>query len=173
MIRALVLGGARCLGRDVEEASRLGGFDVVIACNMAAVEWLGRLDHFATWHPELLPHWTALRKKAGRPDAGAYWTVRGHRAPPGLPMYFVDNWGGSSGLLAAQVALEVADWAVLCGIPLDPEGEHFDRRGPWPDAMIHRKAWEAHRLDLVDRVRSMSGWTRELLGPVDSAFLGR
>lgn len=171
MIRALVLGGARCMWRDVEKARSLASFDLVIACNSAYRDWPGQVDHAVSFHAELLPHWTAVRQEAGRPDAGAFWTARGHVAPPGLPMRFVEQWGGSSGLLAAQVAMEVAERAVLCGIPLDPDDEHFDRRGPWPDAVIHRRAWEAHRFDLVDKVRSMSGWTRNLLGPVDDTFL--
>ena len=77
----------------------------------------------------------------------------------------VRPWGGSSGLLATRVA--VADLnspkVVLCGVPQDDRA-HFDRPGKWRHADSFVESWEAIVPRIRDRVRSMSGWTREVFG---------
>lgn len=166
MRSAVVLGGSSTVWSDLARAEELNGgpFEIVIAVNQAAVEYDGDLAAMCSFHAELLPHFADLRREAGRPDAGAFWTERGHYAPPGLPINFVEPWGGSSGLIAAQVGMLVADRVVLCGVPLEPSAEHFDRPGAWDDAIRHRKAWEDHADELRGKVRSMSGWTAAFLG---------
>ena len=54
---------------------------------------------------------------------------------------------------------------VLCGVPMDEQG-NVDGRENWAlkEVMIHREGWNKRYDLLKDRVRSMSGWTRELLG---------
>jgi hypothetical protein len=60
--------------------------------------------------------------------------------------------------------------AVLAGVPLDYRQGHFNKAAPWADGANYRKGWVDHVADMIN-VRSMSGWTRELLGAPDAAWL--
>jgi hypothetical protein len=81
----------------------------------------------------------------------------------------VINYGGTSGLFAAMVAVEYfKDEAILCGVPMDgwmnevtgkPGADYMDRTA--------RKAWKSQKSNLIGKVRSMSGWTKKLLNPDD------
>jgi hypothetical protein len=54
---------------------------------------------------------------------------------------------------------------ILCGCPLIGKN---DKAGSYE---TFRRGWEARRQELEDRVRSMSGWTREYLGAPDREWL--
>lgn len=164
MSTAVVLGGADCVWCDLDAAMRLGRIDVVVAVNHAGRDYRGRVDHWATFHPELLPTWIEARRALHLPDVSSFWSVTPRKGHPELPLSIVEDWGGSSGLIGAQVALMVASHVVLCGVPLDPDAAHFDKAGRWDEALRHRKTWERRAKSLDRRVRSMSGWTAELLG---------
>lgn len=173
MLRALVLGGATSLFDD-EAAARAMGFepDILVATNHAGRDREGPVDHWCSFHVELLPMWIAARRAAGRPDAGQLWGCHKRAAPEGLELRYAANWGGSSGLLAVTVALELgATHVVLAGVPLTREGEHYDKPGLWRDAGNYRGRWIHRATDMDGRVRSMSGWTAELLGKPDPAWL--
>lgn len=132
---------------------------------------MGRLDHWVTMHPELFPLWTEARRRAGHRPAGQLWHAR-HRvdAKPGsLP---IESWGGSSGLLCVALALHLGcDRVVLAGVPMDKMARHYDCAQPWMEARQYHPAWERHLPRMRDKVRSMSGWTRELLGAPDRGWL--
>lgn len=167
-MRALVLGSARTLEQDRTEALRLFKPDLIVACNHAARDHAGRVDHWATMHPELLPHWVEQRRAAGRPDVGCLWAPRHRMAKAdvgGLAINLTDSWGGSSGLLCVTVALEHgASHVVLAGVPMRKTDCHYDDPKHWLEARQYWPAWE-RSLDLMGgRVRSLSGWTAELLG---------
>lgn len=170
-MKALVLGGADCVWRDLRAALDMSTFDLVVAVNAAFRDFPGHVDHAVSYHSDLLPFWTEQRREAGLPGPGKYWSSEGQRHIIGVEMGFVPAWGGSSGLIGAQVGLEVADKVVLCGVPLDPDAAHFDKPGAWDEAVKHRAAWQDH-VDDLGRVRSMSGWTAELLGRATEEWLG-
>lgn len=79
-----------------------------------------------------------------------------------LPHQFVS---GSSGLFAVKVALIDLGYedVVLCGVPMTAT-PHFDDNVPWPEVDLFKLGWEQALPQIDGRVRSMSGWTRELLG---------
>lgn len=166
MTIALVLGGAQCLHEDIAAAQLLFKPDIIVAVKDIGITW-PKVDHWVTYHPERLPKELAERRKLGLPDPGQIWA---HRAPSksgiNLPIKEMSTKGGSSGLMGTEVALVVASKAVLCGIPLDPKQVHYKRpkKGGWPPATMYRLAWKAVHPKLKDRVRSMSGWTKEFLG---------
>lgn len=164
LVTAVVLGGAEGVWHDLEEIGQLADLDLVIAVNSAIAAYSGHIDHACSFHADLLPWWRDKRRAAGRNDPGKYWTSVGQRPILGAAMGFVPAWGGSSGLIAAQVGMLVADQVILCGVPLDPSGEHFDKAGVWDEALKHRHAWMNHADELRGKVRSMSGWTSWLLG---------
>lgn len=170
MVKALVLGSGNCLASDVQEAASLFTADVVIAVNHAARDHPGRVDHWATMHPDLYPLWIEARRKAGHPPAGQYWHPLHRRSP--IDSKPIASPGGSSGLLAVEVALELGcDRIVLAGIPMHQNARHYDDERKWTEARQYWPAWEKRADMLRDRVRSFSGWTLHLLGAPTKEWL--
>lgn len=165
---ALVLGGAECVWQDVRELLALATPDVVIATNDMIVHWPLDLPHAVTLHPQRLPGWLEQRRANALPAPGTVWS---YRTAPHVDRVS-DDWQGSSTLLALKFALfELRiDGAVLAGAPLD-RSPHFVRAGPWTDARTFYGGWTAHKRQLMGRARSMSGWTKTLLGDVTAEWL--
>jgi hypothetical protein len=170
---ALVLGGADCLWDDVRGAEQCASNPLVVACNNAGVVWPGRLDHWATLHPEELRWRIERRAERGHPNGYETWTrpyAHGMKDRERVCRHVLTGWSeGSSGFLALGVALQVADKAILCGIPMD-ERPHFDRVGGWESADKHWGAWLDRAPSIEGRVRSMSGRTRDLFGAPDEEW---
>jgi len=182
-LKALVLGGAATLWRDVAGALDLGSFDVVVACNDAGSVWPGRLDAIVTLHAEKLGFWMERRERAGfdLPER-----IIGHDAAKRSTLRITDKVtnfveyrfsgqadSGSSGLFALKYALEDmgCDRAVLCGVPMHEVGAHFFDLTPWGGAVAHRRGWNQALTVIGDRARSMSGWTADLLGKPTKEWL--
>lgn len=170
--RALILGSAACQAADVAAALQLFAPDLVVAVNQAACDWPGELEAWASYHCELFPKWVAEREAAGRPAAKALYTGERRFAVPGLKIKRVPNWGGSSGLLACVVAIDLGvEKGVLCGIPMDAHQGHYYSPGKrWSDGGNYRRGWMT-KLDQLGRFRSMSGLTREWLGAPTKGWL--
>lgn len=167
---AAVLGGARGVWAELEQLETMLGRrpGLIVGTNDAGVIYPGHLDAWATLHHERFAEWR--RRRTGNQDYRAFI-----HAPHGSVTAEVvrDRWTGSSGLYAAQVALEAmgASGVVLCGCPLDERAAHFFNNASWTDAAIFRRGFEAARPVIRDTVRSMSGWTRDLLGAPDAQWL--
>ena len=93
------------------------------------------------------------------------------------------NTGGSSGLFAVTIALDMGyDRIVLAGCPMegalrvtypdgypgncgeDKDGYHDPMPNQSRGFAVYQQAWTRH-FDLIkDKTRSVSGWTQELLG---------
>lgn len=159
-MNALVIGGASCLWDDLAAVGTWDG--MVVACNDAGAVYPHRIDHFATLHPEKLDGWRAERERRGGNLDFTTWSRRN----PELVDRILEGWSsGSSGMLAVGVALAVgAERVVLCGVPMQATPHFFDP-APWEGVQHHAGAWEARVDELRGRVFSLSGWTRELLGP--------
>lgn len=178
MRTALVLGGAACLHEDIDAYD--GPVDGVVACNEAGAEWAGELDAWVSLHPLYFRKkgWRKKRKDRGYPDAKRHmghpeafrnkttvmkWMDPDVEAAP----YRMTEEGpsGSSGLYAAKVALVDLgfDRIVLCGIPMTATPHFFDA-APWDSARSFQRAWLHVPIAYRKRMRSMSGWTRVLLG---------
>lgn len=175
--RALVFGRAVGVWDEITAAKAICDFDVVIAVGSAGVDYNGRIDHWVSFHIDLLPHWTDQRVKAGGSRVDSYWTAIYQGSPLYIhfkhPLKRVHCNGGSSGLIGAMVGLELAEHVVLAGIPMDPDRHQYDHPAKaWDEALKHRKAWMTYLPKIGDRVRSMSGWTRELLGEPTPEWLG-
>lgn len=176
---ALVLGGAAGVWKEAERASKLCRFSHVIACNDAAVAWPGRLDAFVTLHPDRLFGWLQDRKAAGRPAALKTVVHEGWKArmqsddlkPDVVTEYLFEGQrdSGSSGLFCVKYALVNLRLpkAVVCGVPMQASHGHFFRARDWSGAHKHQKGWVQAMPHIAGRVKSMSGWTRELLGEPD------
>lgn len=178
---ALVLGGASSVWADVEAALALGEFEGVVGCNDAGVSWPGVMDAWVSLHASHFRMWQERRRRLGLPPHKA---LIGHHHERGSPATDIEvdrlsvyrfpdqDRSGSSGLFALKVALEDLgfDRAVLCGIPMTAT-PHFTDTVPWSAAAEHRKGWQQALPHIKDRARSMGGWTAELLGKPDAAWL--
>lgn len=180
---ALVVGGGACVWSDVRLALELGEFDAVVACNDAAAAWPGRLDAAVSLHAEKWGFWMERRRLAGRPlpdlIIGHAEAKRGVVPMPSCVTGYVEHRfpgqkdTGSSGLFALKFALVDLgiDRAVLCGVPMTAEQNHFFDERRWGGATSHRRGWKQALPQIADRARSMSGWTAELLGKPTSDWL--
>ncbi len=169
MLTALILGGASGVWEEAAEARRLFTPGLLIATNHAGRDNPEPVDHWVSFHVELFPRWIAERARKGLPPAGQLWTAQ-RRIATDLDVRRVANWGGSSGLLAVTVALELGcERIVLCGVPLDASA-HYDSPESWREFGNYRKAFITRQTQMT-AVRSMSGWTRQLLGAPTGEWL--
>ena len=92
------------------------------------------------------------------------------RPSPELPAACVKpKWQGTSGLYAVQIALEElgAEGVILAGVPIDAgHGARSPHSLMGEPARVerYRAEWIKALPAIKHRVRSMSGWTRDLLG---------
>jgi len=168
MTVALILGGADCVYRDFEAALDLGEFDGVVGANHVGITWPGIFDAWVSLHPDRLKRpWVASRRRRGLPDHKAVITSEEtERRFPGQ-----EN-AGSSGLFAVKVALVDLgfDRVVLCGVPLTRTA-HFDDPTDWKYAESYHEGWTQALPHIRDRVRSFGGFTQQLLGAPDAAWI--
>ena len=182
MTLALVLGGASCMRDDLSRFARMHPVDnaVIIAVNDAGWAYPGHVDHWVTLHAEHLSRWVATRREFGRNMDFETWTRRstfpGAKTRRCVPTdHILGHWGkGSSGLFAVTVAQDGLglDKIVLCGVPMSTAG-NVSGKSNWPvkEVTLHREGWVYHRDRIRDTVRSMSGWTKGLLGAPTEEWL--
>lgn len=170
MATCLILGGAACVWKDAKLALRMFTPDVVIAINDMIAQWPTRIDYACTLHPEKLAQWLADRKANGYSAVTETWSHRNQAALRGGAQYpavkhVAVDWSGSSGLFAVKVArLEKLAPIILAGVPLVNTESHFVRERPWGAASAFHGGWRKRQKEIAPYVRSMSGWTAELLG---------
>lgn len=172
--RALVVGGAACVWDDLDAAADLGEFDAVLAVNDMVAAYAGPVDFAVSLHPEHFAEWCRRRDDQGFTRPGKFIAHKGNTLE-GRREVFPEletveyRWpgmsvSGSSGLFAVKVALENGfDRIVLCGVPMDAEAHFFDA-APWEHFDTFRPAWTEQFNRYAPYTRSMSGWTRALLG---------
>lgn len=164
-----VLGGADCVWHDLARARYICQPDAIICVNHVGIEYPGAFDAWCSFHGSLLESWRREREKAGRPPAKEMWVATTSDRYKQFSGYRMRTCGGgSSGMFGTDVALDRgADKVILCGIPMTPTPHFHDRQHgkPWTEAEKHRAFW-IKRAGYFQQagVRSMSGWTRELLG---------
>lgn len=177
--RALILGGGSTVWKDIQAWEAIYGkpWDGrVIVANDIGAHWPGEIDVWVSLHANKIAKWQELRAANGHAGSRAYetWGKVGHGA---FAQHTVIPWaGGSSGMLAVQVARDIGcTRAVLCGIPMTATAhfqeskENFQR--VWAACNAHWKVWPRHADKMLGWVKSMSGRTRELLGPPTLAWL--
>ena len=174
--RCLILGSANCLRADLRGALSMAEFEGVVACKGAGLEWRGRLDAWVSLHPKTLPRDIERRRRRGLPDADRTY---GHERTPGVSHSLQYKFpgqvnSGSSGLFALRVAMNEFDFDqfVLCGIPLVKEYGRIDGKEHWSGANSFRLGWNEVLPQIKNSVRSMSGWTKTILGPPTPEWLG-
>jgi len=168
---ALVVGSARGVWEDLRAASTLlAGRPVTLAVNamVAFLPWI--IDHAVSHHGRALAHLVGYRRLVvSLAPAAREAPIVTHStyATAGIDRVWPEFKAGDSSLLAARVALALGcPRVILAGVPLDGSGRFHDdpSQPPFDYAGLYRPVWEAARAELVGRVVSMSGFTRELLG---------
>lgn len=155
-------------------------FHVVYCVKLAAVHWPGHFEWFVGLHPEWIKDYCDQRAALGHPFG--FKTVTCLSAELGKKQGEVPvdrrcsyRWPGmnasaSSGIFGAKVALEDCEKVILAGVPMTT-GKHFTRGKPWGDLNSFTDGLKQAMPHLRDRVRSMSGRTKELLGSPDPDWL--
>lgn len=177
MKRALVIGGADCVHADIAAALAIFTPDAIIAVNNIGMSY-PRVDYWVSFHSEHFERWLKRRRELGLQDPKQLWSYRTwSQYPCSMPIQILRrrHWGGSSGLMATQVAIQELgfDRVVIAGCPLT-NTPHFDREPGrvWKEAHRYHDQWRENAVDLKQYARSMSGWTREFLGYPTREWLG-
>ncbi len=169
MPSALVIGGASCVLEDAEKALRLFEPDAFFVINDMIPLWERRCDYALTLHPEKMPAWINRRRINGHPEPGEIWS---HRRATSVIQRATEDWAGSSGLFAVKLAMEQGfEKIVLAGVPMSADANHVVRGEPWTSAVQFRNAWNKRYQEIKPFARSMSGWTRQLLGQPTTEWL--
>jgi hypothetical protein len=164
----VVAGFAETLSDDISRVHQALGSLPTIAVNRAA-GWV-RAGIVFSWHYDRLKAFADMQANA----FGGWFKV--HSIGPAADQPHVQAWHpdcaskGTSGWCAARLARKLGyERIILCGVPMQP--------APYADHSIARafqgmggKAVDLYRdaiatdTDLHPYVRSMSGWTRDILG---------
>jgi hypothetical protein len=182
---ALIVGTHPCWKEDLEAALAIYPDADLIAVNEAVR--LVKAKHLVTAHDEDLHKFVAAHKETWGNDLPMIHVSDGQVTDNGIPKYI---WpalvGGGSGPLAAAIALKIGyQLAVLCGCPLNGGGGYAfdtDDKGGFLNPrvgfvsgrhnMIHcwhnqLRTMKAAEPEIANKIRSMSGFTKELFGGLD------
>jgi hypothetical protein len=177
-VRALILGGAASVWADEAAARALGAFDATFAVNDIGAVYPHTVDVWASLHSAKFPAWVAEREANGHARALSYATNTDD-PPNGFEFDYRTEarwpgtkYGGTSSLFAVKLALELGfDRIVLAGVPMCNTVPHFNHDKDWSVVHAYIPAWVNALPRLRDTTRSMSGWTRKVLGAPTAEFL--
>lgn len=191
---ALVIGCSCNVWEEVQLAQDMVMFDSVYCVKLAGVHYPGAFKTWVTLHPEWMDDYEEQREKFGYP--GGYEIV----APPSaeLGMHGAKGriarrvpyrWPGmthsaASGIYGAKVALDDGfEKVILAGIPMSAEDGHFlpeTRSGG--NGPVRGKVWTQLNQfvcglneatpHLMGKVKSMSGYTKKILGAPTREWIG-
>ena len=185
MNRCVVLGTAPCMWDDLRRVP--AGLDVV-AVNRAG--WL-YLDPIAMWVSihggkgahggggSLMDYIEKRRALGADMDFTAYGNFAENEESGDAIRWNRPNGGGSSGLFAARIALEIGyERVVLAGVPLvghtticDADGSEKVDEPSAAGFGVYHGGWKKAHDEIARYVRSMSGWTRETFGEPTAEWL--
>lgn len=163
-----LIGGSGSVWADYKAACELFPRHDVIVINDMIAEFPGRIKYVASLHPSKLSGWLNQREYRKYNTPLKVWCIS---KVSGVTDTLLDNWHGSSGLYAVKVGLEMGyNKIILCGVPMT-ESNHFLRQRPWKTCRQFLPKWIQYRAQLDSKVRSMSGFTRDLLGAPTQEWL--
>lgn len=175
----VVIGSAPCAYDDLQlipqETDRM-------AVSMIGLS-IGNLTHWADLHTEILPHLVHIRNVSGhfkdRPVIHAHHLQRHRNINKGMCERYIDTYWNcrpltvGSGLFGVQIGIAMGYDKVICaGMPLDDTGTVIGRHTRerfTPDTILEqRTVWRefASFPEFKKRVRSVSGYTKELFGGI-------
>jgi hypothetical protein len=150
----LVAGTAPCVHDDLGAAPE----GEMLAVNLAGVHF-ENARHWATVNEHELPDLVKSRMARGYRMAGVDLHAPGHAA--GAHLWHMRR--PSSGLFGALVGMSLGYWpVVLCGCPQTGKNGFDGHKGNYEETFA---CWVEDAPHMRGRVFSMSGKTRDLLGP--------
>ncbi|HBJ74422.1 MAG TPA: hypothetical protein DDY86_02605 [Syntrophaceae bacterium] len=158
----IITGSAPCLEADINALA----FPDHVQCDWMAVgldgvdKYRWPIDYVVTYHPAEIP---AIRERRTVYGSNTNYKVISHLGNDGVDIVepFVPPTG-SSALCGALAAIRMGyKRIVLCGCPL------LDTK-----YIVFQRGWESKKSMVQGIVKSMSGWTRELLGEPTQEWLG-
>ena len=177
---AVVMATGWTVWDDLERFDPVARKCAVVAVNNMILHWKARVHHGVSLHAEEPPLWRLLRGQygcdAGHTHTHAYRESRDPRIPNCDYIWKIRGsaLAGTSTLFAVAVALALGySRIVVAGAPLDGKRHFYDSPGveckQFASTSVRQEWQNAQTHVFQDRVRSLSGWTRELLGePADS-----
>lgn len=176
MRTALVIGCAKNCWLEVWQAKQICSFDTIYCVKLAGV-YFSEPRHFkwVTLHPEWSDDYERQRSEQGLhadyeiiappPGEVGMHGKKGNIARRVSYRYPGMDSSASSGGYAAKVALEDGhDRVILAGVPMDTDASHFTRGKPWLQRDSFTIGFKKSAQHFAGRVRSMSGWSAEILG---------
>lgn len=167
--KIIIMGSAPCLEADLiricESANTCRLYDFMAVGIDAVHRYLGRIAYFATYHPSEI---AAAKERRAAAGGNTDYKVISHIQHESLVDEIIpyEPPSGSSSLLGVLAALKMGyEKIILAGCPL--EGKN-DKGGSYE---TFRAGWEKKLPEIKDRVRSLSGWTREILGESTEAWM--
>ena len=168
----IITGSAPCVMDDLHDLAAIGDHQDqadLMALGLDAVDkYPWPIRYVATFHPEDIPEIFRRRTIAG---GNRDFKVISHQQKDGVDIVISDYWdpSGSSALLGVQAALQMGyERIILCGCPLT--GKDHTANGA-NNYEVYRKGWEVKKAELDGLVKSMSGWTRDILGSPTEEWL--
>ena len=163
--RIVIFGIAPCLEEDIENLAKILDLD---SCDFMAVgldtatRLPGRLiQHVVSYHQEF-EQFKVRRNKAG---LNMDYMTHSHKAPADYiwPLVARSPFSGSSSLLGCQAAIGLGyKKIILCGCPM--QGKNLINKRA-TDYDKFQKGWIKFAPQMFgDKVKSMSGFTRDLMG---------
>ncbi len=144
----------------------------IIECDYMAIgldavdKYPQNIKYMATYHPVEIPEIKARRESIG---GNTDYIIISHEQMPGVSIIeplLPGERSGSSALLGVHAAIKLGyNRIVLCGCPMTGKNS---TQGAYETFQI---GWENKKKALANRVRSMSGWTREFLGAPTEEWL--
>jgi hypothetical protein len=163
----IITGAAPCILDDLTALAMDDSQADFMAIGLDAVDkYSWPIKYMATYHPVEIPEIKARRESIG---GNTDYIVISHEPKPGVDIIeplLGGECSGSSALMGAQAAIKLGyRRIVLCGCPMTGKSVKNDNYETF------RAGWEQKKKFLNGRVRSMSGWTKELLGAPTEEWL--
>ena len=166
MKNAIILGSGQYLFGDYDKAKTIMPDHDLIAVNMSGI-CFPNIVHLVSLHCERVPAFLAVALQ----DNGRHITTHSQESNQTIPeiecRWNFGTAGGSSSLFAVRVALRLGyKRVILCGVPLDKNRRFYDGYGRKSEICDRATeiSWQMAKAELGDKVRSMSGKTRDILG---------
>lgn len=168
----IIVGSAPCAQEDVAGALSLlheiqdmnDAFDVM-AIGMDAVNYIVHIDYFATYHTADIDEARIRREADG---LNTDYKIIAHMQYKEMVQTILpcNPPSGSSALLGVLAGIKLGYRKIIvCGCPL------IGKNAKGFDYANFQKGWTAKFAAIKDKTRSMSGWTKKLLGAPDEVWL--
>ncbi|MAH50363.1 hypothetical protein CMI37_31365 [Candidatus Pacearchaeota archaeon] len=188
----LVVGGGRCVfddlaaflrppeGRTISRSLMEWSENPkgrVMAVNDIGMYLECSLTHWTSLHPNFLIHWNRVRRDHSLPPPKTL--LHSYKDDTGIDYVWegMENTGGLSGLFAASIGILMGyDRVILAGCPTNDTGRFFDPHDSKGNHGLRhvQGAWkpfiDTHH-DFAERTRSLSGFTKSILGPPPESWI--